>query len=137
MTGEPSFYLRRISSRMESDVSSVLRGIDRRLAPPRATNPVLGEIPDMASLVQRAQREGVPIWKCSGSDQRTKAAAEESFASMAARVVEASQALARDGNWCSGARQDAAQVDEGTQRPDDAPLHSTGSMEDERPRWPR
>ena len=24
-----------------------------------------------------------------------------------------------------------------TQRPDDAPLHSTGSMEDERPRWPR
>ena len=98
MTKEASFYLRRIKGRMENDISSVLRDIDRRLAPPRSANPVLGEIPDIASLVQRAQREGVAIWKCSGPGRQTKSATEESFARIASCVAERCGSLAPDGN---------------------------------------
>ena len=96
MTKEATFYLRRIESRMDSDISTVLRSIDRRLAPARSANPVLGEIPDIASLVQRAQREGVPIWKCSGAGRQAKVATEESFGRIAACLVEKSQSLVSD-----------------------------------------
>lgn len=98
MTREASFYFRQIRSRMKNDISSVLRNVEPSLAPPRSANHVLGEIPDIASLVQRAQREGVPIWKCSGPNQRAKTATEESFARIAARLVEESRRLAPDGN---------------------------------------
>ena len=97
MTKEANFYLRRLRSRMNNDISSVLRDIDHRLAPPRSTNPVLGEIPDIASLVQRAQREGVAIWKCSGPGRQTKAATEKSFAKIASCVAEKCGPLASDG----------------------------------------
>ena len=98
MTQEASFYFGQIRSRIRDDISSVLRDVDPRLAPPRSANPVLGEIPDIAFLVQRAQREGVPVWKCSGANQRTKTAIEESFARIAARLVEESENVAPDGH---------------------------------------
>ena len=98
MTKEASFYFRRIETRIDGDISSVLREIDRRLAPARSTNPVLGKIPDIASLVQRAQREGVAIWRCSGPDQQVKAATEGSFTKIAACVANRSRALSSNEN---------------------------------------
>ena len=102
MTKDASFYLRRIESRMNTDISSVLRDIDKGLAPARSAKSVLGKIPDIASLVQRAQREGVAIWRCSSPERQIKAATEKSFTEMAARVVEKSQSLVSNGNQDAG-----------------------------------
>ncbi|MDE0004915.1 MAG: ParA family protein [Rhodospirillaceae bacterium] len=85
MTKEADVYLRRIKERVDHDVSSVLRAIDGSLAP-RSRNPILGAIPDISTLVQRAQREGVAIWKCSVRNGEAKASAQKSFTEIADRI---------------------------------------------------
>ena len=65
MANQPSRYFRQIKRRVFTDVSSVLRSIDKKLAPPSTVDPRIGAVKDFASLVQAAQREGVAIWECS------------------------------------------------------------------------
>ncbi len=91
MTREADSYHKTIKSRVHKDISSVLRKIDRKLAPPRSVDPVIGKVQDLASIVQAAQRQGVPIWNCSAPSGRArlKKIAEKSFFQIAKYIVRA------------------------------------------------
>lgn len=89
MTLEASSYHKAIKSRVHRDVSSVLRRIDRKLAPARSADPVVGKVQDLASVVQAAQRQGVPIWDCKSPAENQKKAARKSFFQIAERIVRA------------------------------------------------
>ena len=83
MARDASSYLREIKNRVHDDVASVLRKQEERLAPPRSEDPILGQVKDLASLVQVAQREGVAIWECSGGTLAERNAAKRLFARIA------------------------------------------------------
>ena len=83
MAKEASAYLREIKNRIHDDVAAVLRKHSEQLAPPRATDPNLGQVKDLASLVQVAQREGVSIWESSGGTPAQRTAAKRSFVRIA------------------------------------------------------
>ena len=89
MTLEANSYYTKIRSRVNEDISSVLREIDENLAPAASVNPVVGKVRDLASVVQVAQREGVAIWECStpAGGGRLKEAAKKSFFQIAERIV--------------------------------------------------
>ena len=97
MTKEASSYLRKIKGRIDQDISSVLRALRKDLAPGKSANPVLGQVPDIATLVQRAQGEGVAIWDCSVPDAKTKETAKASFVKLASEVVKKCELRAGSG----------------------------------------
>ena len=88
MTKEANSYLGRIRGRVYSDISSVLRDIDKDLAPARSRNPVVGQVKDFATAVQTAQREGVAIWESSWKNRAIKKEARKVFDEIAARIIE-------------------------------------------------
>ena len=95
MTKEASSYLGQIRMRVGEDILAVLREIDEDLAPARSEDPVLGEISDIASLVQVAQREGVAIWDCSAADARKRTAMKRSFLDIASRIADSCGSIPR------------------------------------------
>lgn len=88
MTREANSYLGKIRGRVYGDISSVLRDIDKTLAPARSVNPIVGQVKDLASIVQTAQREGVAIWESSWRDQKIKKEARNAFNKIATRIIE-------------------------------------------------
>ena len=89
MTREAKSYHKEIRNRVYKDISSVLRNIDKQLAPAHPANPLVGQVRDLASAVQRAQREGVPIWECTASDTKLKESARKSFFHIAEHIIHA------------------------------------------------
>ncbi len=89
MAQQPASYFRQIKKRMFSDVSSVLRRVDKRLAPPSTADPQIGAVKDFASLAQSAQREGVAIWECSNYTRPDEQqAAEKEFDRIANKIIQ-------------------------------------------------
>lgn len=86
MAKEASSYLREIKNRIYDDVASVLRKHHESLAPSQAEDPKLGQVKDLTSLVQVAQREGVAIWECSGGTPAERNTAKRSFVRIAKRL---------------------------------------------------
>lgn len=97
MASEPRRYLRQIKRQMHNSVSSVLRQVDASLAPPSTEDPVLGRVKDFASLVQQAQRDGLPLWECSApaSYDAQKARAREVFCEIAQNLITQSAPLVK------------------------------------------
>ena len=89
MTLEANSYYKKIRSRVNKDISSILRGIDENLAPAASVNPVVGKVRALDSVVQVAQREGVPIWECSASNNKLKESARKSFFHIAEHIIHA------------------------------------------------
>ena len=89
MTRDAKLYHKEIRSRVYKDISSVLRSIDKKLAPARSVIPLVGKIRDLATAVQKAQREGVPIWDCTVSDTKLKNTARKSFFDIAKYIIHA------------------------------------------------
>ena len=89
MTREARSYHKQIRNRVYQDISSVLRNIDKNLAPKHSVNPLIGQVRDFASVVQTAQREGVSIWDCSAPNKHLKQAAKKSFFQIAECIVHA------------------------------------------------
>ena len=87
MTKEANSYLRKIKDRVYGDISSVLRDIDKDLAPPKSINPVVGQVKDFASVVQAAQREGVAIWQSSWKNKEIKEEAKNAFNKIASHII--------------------------------------------------
>ena len=79
MTKEASFYLPEFKNRIREDVAAVLREHGERLVPAGVADPNLGEVPNLAPLVQMAQREGVSTWECSSGTPAQRGAARRSF----------------------------------------------------------
>ncbi len=91
MAKEASLYLREIKSRVQEDVAVVLRKQEGCLAPPRSVDPILGQVKDLASLVQAAQREGVPIWECSRATTSQMKSTRSTFRRIAKCIVQAAE----------------------------------------------
>ena len=96
MIREARSYHRQIRDRVYQDISSVLYEIDRKLVPEESVNPLIGQVRDFASVVQRAQREGRSIWDCSASEKHLKQEAEKSFFQIAKHIVNAATVTTRD-----------------------------------------
>jgi len=94
MARESAQYLRQIKRRMYENVSAVMREIDPGLAPDPSIDPIVGQVKDFASLVQTAQREGVPLWQCSSTYTDQKAAAKQAFQEIASNLVAAASGVA-------------------------------------------
>jgi cellulose biosynthesis protein BcsQ len=88
MAREPAHYLRHIKKRVYERVAAVLRRIDHGLAPDATVDPVVGQVKDFASLVQTAQREGVPLWNCSSTYQDQKTVARREFRAIAQHIID-------------------------------------------------
>ena len=89
MARQPARYFRQIKKRVFTDISSVLRGIDRSLAPVSTVDPRIGAVKDFASLVQAAQREGVAIWECTTYNRPDEQeVARDAFEDIATYIVE-------------------------------------------------
>ena len=89
MAQQPAKYFRQIRRRVFTDVASVLRRVDRVLAPASTVDPQIGAVKDFASLAQAAQREGVPIWECSSYNRpEEQLAARREFHKIAKYIVE-------------------------------------------------
>ena len=89
MTREAKSYHKEIRNRVYKDISSVLRNIDRQLAPAHPANPLVGQVQDLASVVQIAQRQGVPIWDCKAPNTKLKQSARKSFFDIAEHIIHA------------------------------------------------
>ena len=89
MTLEANSYHKEIRKRVYKDISSVLRKIDKSLAPARSVSPMVGRVRDLASVVQIAQRQGVPIWDCKTSNTKLKESARKSFFDIAEHIMHA------------------------------------------------
>ncbi len=87
MAHESAQYLRQIKRRVYENISSVLRELDPDLAPDPSVDPVIGQVKDFASLVQTAQREGVPLWQCSSTYADQKEAAKRAFKEIASQLI--------------------------------------------------
>ena len=89
MAQQPRKYFRQIRRRVFTDVSSVLRQVDRALAPPSTIDPQIGAVKDFASLVQAAQREGVAIWECSSYTRpEEQEVAKQAFDQIAKYIID-------------------------------------------------
>lgn len=91
MAKEASSYLKEIKKRVQEDVAVVLRKQEACLAPQPSLDPMLGQVKDLASLVQVAQREGVPIWECSSATTTEAKSIRTTFRRMAKRIVQAGE----------------------------------------------
>ena len=87
MAKEARSYLQEIKKRVQEDVAVVLRKQEACLAPPPSVDPMLGQVKDLASLVQAAQREGVPIWECSSATTTEAKSIRTTFRKMAKRIM--------------------------------------------------
>jgi cellulose biosynthesis protein BcsQ len=94
MSREATRYLRQIRKRVYENVSAVLTSINPDLAPGVSEDPLVGQVKDFASLVQIAQREGVPLWSCSSTYQDQKDAAHRAFGQIAQHISNATSAAA-------------------------------------------
>ncbi len=80
-----SRFLPRIDKQISADVGSVLRAIDKNLAP-LAFQSRLGLVKDFGRLAPLAQEQGVPIWDVGNQLEREKAKA--AFHGIAKKIIE-------------------------------------------------
>ena len=104
MAHESAQYLRQIKRKIYENVASVLRELDADLAPEPSVDPIVGQVKDFASLVQTAQREGVPLWKCSSTYVDQKEAARLAFKEIATQLIATASSGRRSGWLRSRAR---------------------------------
>jgi cellulose biosynthesis protein BcsQ len=81
-------YLSQIEKQVYSDIITVLRQVDSKLAPGTIAQARLGEVKHLGSLVQDAQRQGVPIWRIAdASNPNLLAEVKQTFEGIAQKIV--------------------------------------------------
>lgn len=88
-----SYYLRKLETKLFSDLIDVLRGINRNLAPGTVSEAKLGQVKDFGILVQAAQWQGVPLSEVTQANKNQKADALLSFSQIASNVIKRIQIL--------------------------------------------
>ena len=68
MTRDHSFYLGQLERRIQSDIVSPLRELDRTLIAANLGAAKLGEVRDFGVLVELAQKQGVPLARVKGGE---------------------------------------------------------------------
>jgi hypothetical protein len=94
MAEPPSFYLRRIERQMYRDVVAVLRKVDPGLAPESMVDARLGQVKEFGVVMQRAQRQGLPLSRVQGGDTKQKLAAWAAFRLIAKNIMRKAEAPA-------------------------------------------
>lgn len=87
MSREPSQYLAEFQKRLYSDVIIRLREVYDDLSISGSSINKLGEIKDFASLVQKSQRQGVPLWEVKGGNATNKEEAKNAFFKIAKAII--------------------------------------------------
>lgn len=80
-------FARELEKRSHSDIVSVLREIDQRLAPGAASQFNLGQVKDFSQLASMAQSQGTAIFDVSGGPPYLKREAKLAFRKMAEKLV--------------------------------------------------
>ena len=87
MASVPAGFLRKVERRVYSDLIAVLRRVDRSLAPTGVSHGRLGQVKDLASTVQLAQEQGVPISQVQGGNDQHKTEALNAFSTIARAII--------------------------------------------------
>jgi cellulose biosynthesis protein BcsQ len=88
MAQAPSYYFRKVQKQLYSDLIGVLRQVDPSLAPSGVSDAKLGQIKEFGTLVQLAQRQGVPLSQVSGGTPGQKDEALKAFTEIAKGIVQ-------------------------------------------------
>lgn len=87
ITSTASRYISRIEKTIFSDVVTVLHRVDSSLASKSMQGTQLGEVKDFSTLVQQAQKEGVPLSEVSNGLVDQKNQAKVSFQKIAEAII--------------------------------------------------
>lgn len=86
-------YAAKLEKSVYSDITEVLRRIDRNLAPGNLSQNKLGQVKDFASLVVESQNQGLAFCDVDGGDVRQKAIAKREFMSIANNIIALTQGI--------------------------------------------
>lgn len=81
-------YLPRIEKSVHNDIVKVLRRIDPDLASDSLALTRIGRVKDFATLATESQTQGLPIADLRGANPSMKALAEQTFSSIADRIIQ-------------------------------------------------
>ena len=87
MTRDHSFYLAQLERRIQSDIVSPLRELDRALIGVNLAASKLGEVRDFGVLVELAQKQGVPLARAKGGNAQLQRAAKTAFEQIAKKII--------------------------------------------------
>lgn len=87
MARDSRYYLGRVQKQIYSDLVSVLKDVDKHLAAPSGIANKLGQVKEFGSLVQMAQKEGVPLSKVHGAAPSQKQHAIKVFDDIADSII--------------------------------------------------
>lgn len=82
-----ALYANKIEKSTYSDITEVLRRIDRELATGSLSQTKLGQVKDFASLVPISQEQGLAFFDINGGDTTMKSEAKKEFRSIANKIV--------------------------------------------------
>ena len=91
ITGEFSSFVSRLEKAAHTDISIVLRKIDRELAKASLSHNKLGQVKDFSGLVPKSQLQGVPFFKVRGGNTTLKSDAKKEFTTIAKKIIAATQ----------------------------------------------
>lgn len=81
-------YTALFRKKLLSDLIKPLRKIDDSLAKHAVPESLLGEVKDFATLIQKAQEQGVPLWSVDGGNQKLKRESKTIFKKIAKEIVD-------------------------------------------------
>lgn len=88
ISGSFAPYAAELERAANSDIATVLRRIDKRLAPAAISHQKMGQVKDFGSLAMRAQDEGEPFMTVKGANADQKLQAQREFSAIAKRIIE-------------------------------------------------
>jgi len=91
MAQAPSKYHAKISTKIYSDIIAELRKLDSSLAPRNASQSKLGQVKEFGTIIQEAQRKGVPLSEVHGANEKARTEAWSSFLGIAKKIKELTQ----------------------------------------------
>lgn len=87
ITGKFSSYAQNLEKSTNSDITAVLRKIDKSLAPGSLSQNKLGQIKDFGILAVQSQDQGRPFFTVQNGDQDQKAEAKLEFIKLAKNII--------------------------------------------------
>ncbi len=87
-------YLALVEKQLHADVVQVIRAVDPELAALSVSQMKLGQVKDFGRLAAESLREGRPIWQVAAALPHEQIAARETFAVIAAKLIERVEAPA-------------------------------------------
>jgi cellulose biosynthesis protein BcsQ len=91
ITSQFSMYSARLEKSAYSDISVVLRAIDKSLAKGTLSQNRIGQVKDFSNLVPLSQTQGEPFFNVTGGNETMKSEAKTEFRSIAKNIISLTQ----------------------------------------------